>query len=382
MNLEKAKEFTQNLFRERIKKGMWKIYSHQELVKKLEEAGYTDKEAEQILKKHTEEVIKPYFEEIEDVDPNNKTTTSYITTGEDELIEHYYEKLEPKVERRWKMEAKDYVLQDIVDETDETEHKIREIYTTKNVKKIRETDLLQEMKKIGYSENETQELIKKYAKKHILRPSVDVEKIPAYRYPWGLAYNHLKIEPKGQEKIIKEIYDEAKTGRLQKTELIEQLAKRKYTKEQAEQIIKKLEQENSLSNSPIEVEHKIYIITHPDVWRYQEYQEYLQMKYYHGEFEVEIREANATRNIKFKDIREILQQAEKNGQKYVKHTELVQKLINRLKTTEEEAETAIETAELYFKIETKPNQTKEEEKEYWWRGIADDYPLDLINVED
>ncbi len=65
----------------------------------------------------------------------------------------------------------------------------------------------------------------------------------------------------------------------------------------------------------------------------------------------------------------------------MKHTELVRKLAEKCGATEEEAEKTVETAELLFKIETKPNQTKEEEKEYWWRGIADHYPVDLINLE-
>ncbi|MGQ9720342.1 MAG: hypothetical protein ACUVXA_03360 [Candidatus Jordarchaeum sp.] len=382
MNLKKAKEIIQNLFREIIKKDTWERYSREELKQKLKEAGYTDEEAEKILTEHVEEVIIPYFEEIEHIRSNNTTTTSYLITSEDKLVKYHYDKLEPKVERRWEMEPRDYVPQDMVDETDETEHKIREIYATRNVEQIRETEFLQEMKKRGYSESEIQELIKKYIKKHILDTGVDVEKIPAYRYEWGLAYNHLNIEPEGLEKVIKELYNEAKTDHLETTELIERLTKKKYTKDQAEQIIKKLEQEKCLSYSPIEMEQKVYVITHPDIWRYEEYQKYLQMKYCEGIYQEGIRETNATWNIKFKDIKELLQQAEKNGQKYVKHTELVKKLAEKCKTTEEEAEIAVETAELYFKIETKPNQTKGEEKEYWWRGIADGYPLDLDVLDD
>ena len=381
MNLKKAKEVTQNLFREIIKKGTWERCLREELKKKLKEAGYTDEEAEKILTEHVEEVITHYFEEIEDIS-GNTGEISYLSTNEDRLVEYYYRKLEPKVERRWETEAKDYVLQDIVDETDETEHKIREIYATRNVEQIRETEFLREMGKRGYSESETKKIIKKYIKKHILETGVDVEKISAYRYEWGLAYNHLKIEPEGLEKVIKEVYNEAKTDRLETTELIERLTKKEYTKDQAEQIIEKLEQEKCLTHSPIEVEHKVYIITHPDMWRYEEYQEYLQMKYCKGIYQEGIRETNATWNVKFKDIREILQRAEKKGQKYVKRTELVKKLAEKCKTTGEEAEIAVEMAELYFKIETKPNQTEGEEKEYWWRGIADDYPLDLENLED
>ena len=48
----------------------------------------------------------------------------------------------------------------------------------------------------------------------------------------------------------------------------------------------------------------------------------------------------------------------------MKHSELVRKLAEKCKTKEEEAETAVETAELFFKIETKPDQTENEEKEY------------------
>ena len=54
----------------------------------------------------------------------------------------------------------------------------------------------------------------------------------------------------------------------------------------------------------------------------------------------------------------------KKGIKYMKHSELVRKLAEKCKTKEEEAETAVETAELFFKIETKPDQTENEEKEY------------------
>ncbi len=94
------------------------------------------------------------------------------------------------------------------------------------------------------------EIIKKYTKKHILETSADTEDIPAYRYLWGSAYSHLKIQSEGLEKVIKEVYDEAKTNHLKKTELVERLTKRGYTKEKAEQVIKKLEQENILSSSP------------------------------------------------------------------------------------------------------------------------------------
>ena len=134
MNLKKAKEITQNLFRERIKKGTWKSYSHEELKKNLKQAGYTDEEAEEILKDHTEVVIIPYFEKKEHTRLHNTKKISYLSTSEDILIEYYCKKLEPKIEGRWKMEAKDYILRDMMDEKDETERQIREIYATKNVK--------------------------------------------------------------------------------------------------------------------------------------------------------------------------------------------------------------------------------------------------------
>ena len=65
------------------------------------------------------------------------------------------------------------------------------------------------------------------------------------------------------------------------------------------------------SYSSIEVEHKEYIITHPDEWRYEEYTEYLEMRYRRGIYHEVTQQTNATWNIKFRDIREILQQAEK-----------------------------------------------------------------------
>ena len=102
------------------------------------------------------------------------------------------------------------------------------------------------MEKRGFSESEIKYIIKKYTKRHILKTGVDVEKILAYKYLWGLAYNYLKIELEGLEKVIKEIYDEAKTNRLEKSELIRQLTKRGYTKEKAEQIINEQEQKTKL----------------------------------------------------------------------------------------------------------------------------------------
>jgi len=388
INTEKARNLFKELYlRHALEgdEGYWSsFYEEDQIIKLLKENGYTQKEAEKLLKEHENEVITPYFkpEGYPYFIPRNhyypKHPITYQIADECDLADYHIHTTSPQIHKAMNENLKKYILEAPHDPTDKTEKLLRTIYAEREKHFLARHTLLIELIRRGLTPQEAGETVQKYEKRYVLLRYESYVKTKQYR----------QTKPEANPPPIRQAFQQAATqnldedGWLDEDTLTYLLTLQNIPEPQARKIIQTtgLEAKNAFK------ERDGYEITRIEdlliTWAHEIKEAQREQP------PEETGNPNATPNVKYRDIREIFKEAYKAGKKTLTRPQIIQKIQEKCKVTPQEAEEAFHTALKNFKIrpELQKNKNKKwEEKEYWWGGTSDYHPprpLDTLEEED
>nr|MDO8076752.1 hypothetical protein [Candidatus Freyarchaeota archaeon] len=384
IDVKRANSLIKELYREYLLEegGTWKTPSNQEIVDLLTRNGYTRKEAEKLIREHTEQLLQPYFkiypiiyhETWEPMDERTLNelehlpTRMYESMDECDLADYYIDTLSLQIDRMVKENLRKYILEAPHDPTDKTEKLIRTIYAEREKHFLARHTLLLELIRRGFTREEAEETVQKYEKRYVLLRYESYVRTKQYK----------QTQPEASPQPIRQAFHEAASqgltdedGWLDEDTLTYLLTLQNIPEPQARKTIQTagLEARNAFE------ERDGYEITRI---------EDLLITWAH-----EVKEAqeeqppdkfgnpNATKNVGYRDIWEIFRQAAQQGRKTLTHAEIVQEIRERCGVDSEEAEEAFWAALKTFKLrpEIEKNRNKKwEEKEYWWGGSCEYHP--------
>ncbi len=311
------------------KKVIRKRHKYGKLKNLLIERGYASEEAKEII---YECELRGIIKRVALGSNSGGEDDIYQMANEEDFVEEIVHTLAYHVfymREQLGEEIKDYIIDAVFDKKDRDEIKLREVFAKQNKKELSETELIRYLKEKGYTDEEAEQLIRKYTQKEEERKIWRVEDI--FRKP---EYKPLKHYSRPVAKL--DVVNDALITR--------------------------------------EKNEDFYEITEMEEWLLDEYDEILELrrdrKFIFG-----------TDKVSFRTIKKILQEAWECGKKVLIHEELKQKIIEKCNVTEEAAEIAINMAFRTFKIR-ELSQTLEEiwgiehtnELKYFWSGTTNEYP--------
>lgn len=313
-----------------VKKIIRKALTQGELKNLLAEKGYSEAEAEEIIR----ECELRGIIELKGVGYNSSgDDDTYMTVNEedlvaekvDDLIYHIHE-----LRKELEEEIKDYIVDAVFDENDEDEIRLGEVYAEQNRKELSKTKLIQCLKEKGYTDGEAEQLIQRYTQK-------EEEKTGKWRV------EHLFRKPE---------YKPLKHCRRMRTEL-------------------------DVVNGKLIGRDKwedYYEITEKEEWLVDEYEDVHFLRIFE-EFIL------GTDKVSFRTIKRIFQEAWEQGKKALTHEELRQRIMEACDVTTAEAEIAIDVALRTFKIRELDQELEEiwrmkrtKELKFFWSGTTNEYP--------
>ncbi|MHA1263573.1 MAG: hypothetical protein ACTSSA_16115, partial [Candidatus Freyarchaeota archaeon] len=140
------------------------------------------KEAEKLIREHTEQLLQPYFkiypiiyhETWEPMDERTLNelehlpTRMYESMDECDLADYYIDTLSLQIDRMVKENLRKYILEAPHDPTDKTEKLIRTIYAEREKHFLARHTLLLELIRRGFTREEAEETVQKYEKRYVL----------------------------------------------------------------------------------------------------------------------------------------------------------------------------------------------------------------------
>ncbi|MEX2707169.1 MAG: hypothetical protein Q6352_018215 [Candidatus Freyrarchaeum guaymaensis] len=167
IDVKRANSLIKELYREYLLEegGTWKTPSNQEIVDLLTRNGYTRKEAEKLIREHTEQLLQPYFkihpiiyrETWEPMDERTLNelehlpTRMYQSADECDLADYYIDTLSPQIDRMVKENLRKYILEAPHDPTDKTEKLLRKICAEREKHFLARYTLLIELIRRGFT---------------------------------------------------------------------------------------------------------------------------------------------------------------------------------------------------------------------------------------
>ncbi|MBW1935826.1 MAG: hypothetical protein ACTSRF_06640 [Candidatus Freyarchaeota archaeon] len=316
---------------------MQKLLYRYELIEHITKRGYTQEQAEKMI---AECWLRGIINMVSmDPQPPKKDRDIFIMANEEYWVEEEEGLLSDYVrEEIVEREIREYVLDHTLNEHDEHEEKIREVYYEHNRKVLRRETLIHGLMKRGYTLEQAEKLLEEYTTAEIpeeeKRNWDEADKIfrrPEYK---PLRYHKLYVDlkltgEKNERGMYKSIFTEIPDS---------------------------------------------FEIMQYEEWELREYGDILLLRldgvFIHG-----------TRKVPFKTIKRILKDAEKQGRKTLTKRELKERIMEECGATEEEADVAIHAAEATFKIRTMDPTLRElwnlepfKEVEYYWSGTTLWYP--------
>ena len=383
IDVKRANSLIKELYREYLLEegGTWKTPSNQEIVDLLTRNGYTRKEAEKLIREHTEQLLQPYFkiypiiyhETWEPMDERTLNelehlpTRMYESMDECDLADYYIDIYVSQIHEMMSKNLKKYILEGTLYPTDKTEKLLRAIYAEKETRFLSKNTLLLELLKRGFTHQEAEETVQKYERKHVLRPYEDYIETVQYR---------LKNQASTQ---LRQAFHQAESqkltdehGWLNHDTLTYLLTLQNLPEPQARKTIQ--------NSTELETRTQYTHVKGQIIKRMED----LLVTWAHEVKEAqreqppdEFGNPNATENVGYRDIWEIFRQAAQQGRKTLTQTEIVQRIREKCGVNPEEAEEAFWAALKTFKLrpEIEKNRNKKwEEKEYWWGGSCEYHP--------
>ncbi len=167
IDVKRANSLIKELYREYLLEegGTWKTPSNQEIVDLLTRNGYTRKEAEKLIREHTEQLLQPYFkihpiiyrETWEPMDERTLNelehlpTRMYQSADECDLADYYIDTLSLQIDRMVKENLRKYILEAPHDPTDKTEKLLRKICAEREKHFLARYTLLIELIRRGFT---------------------------------------------------------------------------------------------------------------------------------------------------------------------------------------------------------------------------------------
>ncbi|MEX2722611.1 MAG: hypothetical protein Q6367_001845 [Candidatus Freyarchaeota archaeon] len=379
MDVERARNLIKELFMKHAvegDKGYWSaFYKKDEIIKIFTENGYTKEEARKLLEEN--EVMLPYFKGEEYYEPETPENTEptiitvYTIMDECDLAEYYYEDYPYKLGEMYDEDPQKYIMGGTFNIADRTERIIRAIYAKKKTRFLTKHTLISKLmdREICTGE-EAEEIIEKYRNRQVLSRDSRLVDMKQYK----LLNSEESAASLAYAFQMANDYRGDGTGFwLDEDVLIYLIIEQNITEEDAEEIIERSGE--FLETRTKTVSKEVYMINRMEDllvdWA-------LDCKIDQETMgEGEMGSPQATRNVQYKDIREIFKQAYQQGRKTLTYREIIQKIQEKCGVSREEAGKAFWNALQTFKItpEFEKNVDKKWiEKEYWWSGTSDHHP--------